>query len=96
MENYDKSKIVETYYTITILDSCGDEYDEIPKRSCPQSLKEACLRVVEMIQCDRELGSDFGIWNYVVVKHEVDDDTDWQTKYKVYKYRGRWKYKRIE
>lgn len=96
MKVYDKSKIIETYYTITIFDSCGDEYDEIPKRSCPQNLKEAFLRVIEMIQHDRELGSDFGIWSYLVVKHEIDDDTDWTTEYKVYKYRKQWRYKRVD
>ena len=96
MQEYDLKNIKETYYTITILDSCDDEYDEIPRRNCPQTLKEACLRVVEMIQHDRELGTDYGVWSYLVVKHEVDDDTDWISTYKVYKYRKQWRYKRVD
>lgn len=46
-----------------------------------------------MQQHDKELGSDYGVWDYRIVKHEEDDNTDWQTIYKVYKYRGKYKVK---
>lgn len=98
MGEYKKENITDTYYTIDILDSCwkisGDVYDEISRKSCPQDLLGACRRVVEMINHDRELGEEIGgKWEYRVIKHEEDDENDWQTAYKVYKYRGRWRYK---
>lgn len=93
MAEYEKSKITDTYFTIEILDSCGDRYDEIGRKDCPQDLIGACKKVVEMKKHDRELGTNFGIWDYRVIKHEEDEENDWQTAYKVYKYRGGWKYK---
>ena len=105
MSEYDKSKITNTYYTILILDSCGDIFDELSKWQCTNNSEErrarvewvdiidACKRVIEMKKHDKELGSEFGVWDYRVVKHEEDEDNDWQTIYKVFKYRGKWKYK---
>jgi hypothetical protein len=96
MEEYKKENIVDTYWTIDILDSCwkisGDVYDEISRKHCPQDLIGACKKVVEMIEHDKEL-KDEPKWEYRVIKHEEDEDNDWQTAYKVYKYRGQWKFK---
>ena len=96
MEEYKKENIIDTYFTIDILDSCwrisGEVYDEISRKRCPQDLREACRRVVELIEHDKEF-KDEPKWSYRVIKHEEDDKNDWQTAYKVYKYRGRWKYK---
>ena len=97
MDEYNKANIINTYFTIDILDDCWkishDVYDEVSKKNCPQDLVGACKKVVEMIKHDKELGPDYGKWDYRVIKHEEDDTTDWQTAYKVYKYRGQWKYK---
>ena len=100
MAEYKKENIINTYWTIDILDSCwkisGDVYDEIPPRYCPQDLIGACKKVVEMLKDDMERRKhDDGepVWEYRVIKHEEDEENDWQTAYKVYKYRGRWKYK---
>ena len=94
--DYQKENIVETYYTISILDDCGNEYDEIGKKSCQQSLVDACKKVIEMTKQDKILGEEYGVWFYLVVKHEEDNDTDWQTFYKVFKYRGKWRYKETD
>ena len=95
METYDVKKIKKVYYTIAILDSCNDVYDEITEKHVPQNLIDACKFVIEQIKHDKELGDDFGIWSYLVVKHEEDDNTDWQSFYKVYKYRNQWRYKQV-
>lgn len=95
-EIYDKLNITNTYFTIAILDSCDDVYDEFDEKHTPQDLKSACLKVIDLMKEDKELGSDYGVWSYLVVKHEEDDTTDWQTFYKVYKYRGKWKCKRVD
>ena len=92
-KTYNKANIINTYFTIIILDSCGDIYDEIYGIHCPQTLIECGKRILEMKQHDKELGDEFGVWDYRIGKHEEDDDSDWQTVYKVYKYRGRYKIK---
>lgn len=84
------------YYTILILDSCGDVYEEMlhnEEKKPFLSLRETALKVIDMKKHDKELGSDFGIWDYRIVKHEEDDETDWVSIYKVYKYAGKWKCK---
>ena len=97
MSEYKKENIIKTYWTIDILDSCwkisGDVYDEISEKNCPQDLIGACKLVVENIERDKRLGAKYGFWDYRVIKHEEDAENDWQTAYKVYKYRGKWKYK---
>ena len=93
MLDYKKENIIKVYYTISVLDDCGNEYEELSERQCPQDLVGACKKVVEMIKDDRELGEEYGRWFYLVVKHEEDAENDWQTFYKVFKYRGRWKCK---
>ena len=96
-KEYKKENITQTYFTIDILDDCwkitGDTYDEIGKKDCPQDLIGACKKVVEMIKNDKDY-KDEPKWDYRVIKHEEDDDTDWQTAFKVYKYRGKWKYRK--
>ena len=96
MAEYKKESIINTYWTIDILDSCwkisGEVYDEISPRNCPQDLIGACKLVVEMIKNDKNF-KDESKWDYRVIKHEEDADNDWQTAYKVYKYRGQWRYK---
>lgn len=92
-KEYKKENIVKTYFTIAILDSCFDEYDEVSPKNCPQDLVGACKHVIELIKLDKDF-KDEPKWYYRVIKHEEDDDTDWQTAYKVYKYKGQWKYKK--
>ena len=92
MSEYKKENIIKTYWTIDIIDSCGDRFDEIAPRNCPQDLIGACKRVIEMMKSDKDF-KDEPKWDYRVIKHEEDADTDWQTAYKVYKYRKQWKYK---
>lgn len=96
MGEYKKENIIDTYWTIDILDDCwrisGDVYDEISRKDCPQDLIGACKKVVEMIESDKGR-IDEPKWEYRVIKHEEDEENDWQTAYKVYKYRGKWKYK---
>ncbi len=95
-KEYRKENILKVYYSIIILDDCGNIYDEIFRdqfRRPFTDLKETALAVVDMKKHDKELGSEFGVWDYRIGKHEEDDDTDWQTVYKVYKYRNRWKIK---
>ena len=100
-KEYKKENIINTYFTIAILDDCfkihGEIYDEINKLHTPQNLIDACKRVIELYNDDRERRKyDKGeiVWDYRVIKHEEDDSTDWQTAYKVYKYKGRWKFYR--
>ena len=93
MKEYSPKNIINTYFTIAILDSCGDVYDEITGIHCPQTLIGCGRKIIEMKNHDKELGSEFGDWNYRICKHEEDDDTDWQTVYKVYKYRNQYKIK---
>lgn len=95
-DTYDKRNIVKTYFTIIVLDSCGDEYDEIGVRHCPQDLVGACKHVIELTKHDKELGPEYGTWSYLVCKNEEDDTTNWLTFYKVYKYRGKWKAKQVD
>ena len=94
-----KENIVDTYFTIYILDSCfrysGEVYDEISRKHCPQDLIGACKRVIEMMKDDKDF-KDEPKWSYLVVKHEEDKENDWQTFYKVYKYRGKWKCKEVD
>ena len=92
---YHKENIVETYFTILILDDCGNECDEIGRKHCSQDLIGACKQVVECIEHDKDF-KDEPKWSYLVVKHELDNDSDWHTFYKVYKYSGKWKYKRVD
>lgn len=79
------------WYEIIILDACGDEYDSIQCRH--EEFIDVCKRVIDMKKHDKLLGSEFGIWDYRIIRHEIDDNTDWYNVYKVYKYRGKWKYK---
>lgn len=107
MKEYEPSQIIRTYYTILILDSCGDEYDELHKyqvgndpkayrnREDWDNIIEPAKYIIEMKKSDKELGKDYGEWDYIIVKHEEDEDSDWQSDYKVYKYRGQWRYKRV-
>ena len=83
----------KTYYTILILDSCGDIYDEITNKQQWTSIKEPMLKIIEMKQDDKELGADYGVWDYRIARHEEDDENDWQTILKIYKYRNVWKVK---
>ena len=97
MEEYRKENILNTYYSIVILDSCGDIYDEVftnhETHKPFTDLKETALKVIDMMNEDKVLGEEYGTWGYRISKHEEDDDTDWQTVYKLYKYRGRYKVK---
>lgn len=96
MKEYNKANIVKTYYSIVILDSCGDIYDEDFKDQFGKELldiKTTMLIVLDMMKTDKELGEEYGKWGYRIAKHEEDDDTDWQTIYKMYKYRGKYKLK---
>ena len=95
-KEYRKENILKVYYSIVILDDCGGIYDEIFKDQFRREFKdliETAKQVIEMKKHDKELGSEYGVWDYRIAKHEEDDDTDWQTVYKVYKYRNRWKIK---
>lgn len=94
-KEYNKANIVKTYYSVVILDSCGDIYEECFKDLLGKELleiKSAMLLVIEMKKHDKDF-KDEPKWDYRIAKHEEDDDTDWQTIYKVYKYRGRYKVK---
>ena len=90
-------KIIKTTYEIIILDACGDEYDNIDTNDEHKpfsNLKEVCKYVVEMKKHDKELGAEFGVWDYRVVRWEETKDTRYYSVFKVYKYKGMWKYKR--
>lgn len=97
METYCKDKITKTYFTILVLDASGDIYDEITKDIDHKeftNIINAAKCVINMMKTDKELGEELGgKWSYRIGKHEEDDDTDWQTIYKLYKYKGKWKYK---
>ena len=98
MENeYKKENIQYTYYTIVILDSCGDPYDEIYKDHTTgkefTNIRECAKLIIEMKKHDKELCDEYGVWDYRICKHEEDKTNDWQTVFKVYKYRGVWKVK---
>ena len=94
MKNYDKKNIVNTYWSILILDACGDIYEEYEGRKGELTCAKDCAAwVLHNMKNDKELGAEYGTWDYRFVKHEEDDDTDWTTVYKVYKYRGRYKWK---
>lgn len=82
---------MERYFTIMILDSCGDVYDELHEHFT--TLKESAIKVLEMKKHDKELGDDFGIWDYRIVEHNETEDEDEYQIYKLYKYRGIWKVK---
>lgn len=99
-QEYNKNNIKNTYFTIAILDDCfkihGEVYDEIRGVHCPQTLLGCARKVVEMLKDDKERRKyDEGwiVWDYRIIKHEEDDDSDWQTAYKVYKYRNQYKVK---
>lgn len=95
-KEYNKANIVKTYYSIIILDACGDIYSEEFKDLFGKELldiRSAMLRVIDMKKSDKELGKDWGVWDYRIAKHEEDEDTDWQTVYKLYKYRNKYKVK---
>lgn len=96
-KEYNKDNIKNTYFTIAILDDCfnihGEIYDEITGVHCPQTLLGCARKVVEMKNHDKELGAEYGKWDYRIIRHEEDDDSDWQTAFKVYKYRNQWKVK---
>ena len=95
-KEYKKENIIKTYYSIIILDACNDIYDEMLKdefRVPFTDIKQCVCKIIEMKQHDKELGKDYGTWDYRIGKHEEDDDTDWQTIYKMYKYKGRYKVK---
>ena len=90
-----EEKIIETSYSIVILDSGGAIYDEVFKDSMRKpfaSLKDALMEVILMKQSDKELG-ECDCWDYRVVKHEVSEKYDYQSIYKVYRYRNKWMYK---
>lgn len=89
-KEYNKNNIKKVYFTIIILDACGDIYDEIGPFT---AINETVKRIFDMKKTDKELGDEYGVWDYRIGYHEEDDDTDWQTVYKVYKYRGVWKVK---
>ena len=97
MKEYDKSKILKVYYTILIIDSCGDIYDEICKGKNEDwdNIIEPAKRIIEMKKSDKELGDEYGVWDYRIAKHEEDNDSDWQSEYKIYKYKRQWRYKRV-
>ena len=98
-KEYDKQNITNTFYDIIICADMGagqlEECDYVDKRYVPQDLVGACKKVIELMGYDKDF-KDEPNWKYLVVKHEEDNDTDWQTFYKVYKYRGKWKYKRVD
>lgn len=96
MKEYDAKNIVKTYYSILILDACNDIYEEMFKDvfgSEFTSMKQCVYEIIKMKQHDKELGEEFGTWDYRIAKHEEDDDSDWQTIYKLYRYDGKWKVK---
>lgn len=96
-KEYNKSNIVKTYYSVIILDDCGDIYEEMEKNPLThepfKDLTEAAKCILDMKSSDKELGEEYGRWDYRIGKHEEDDDTDWQSVYKLYKYKGCWKVK---
>ena len=92
-KEYNKNNIIKTYYSIIILDACGDIYEEITGKRCPQTMTECAKQIIEMKKHDKELGSEYGVQDYRIGYHEEDDDTDWQTVYKLYKYKGKYKVK---
>lgn len=73
-----------------ILDACGNVYDEIGPW---KNINDCAKKIIEMQKHDKELGSEYGVWDYRIVYHEEDDDSDWQTVYKLYKYKGHYKIK---
>lgn len=98
MKEYKKENIKKSYLEIWVLDAGGSVYDYITGKNCPQDFISACKKVIELIKDDKELRKEYGCWSwsYLVVKNEEDDDTNWQTFYKVYKYANKWKYKRVD
>lgn len=83
----------KVYYEIAILDSCGDWYDTINRKHAPQTLRECALEIFNQKKHDKELGKDYGVWDYRIIEYEETDDEILYTIYKVYKYRGRLKVK---
>ena len=90
---YKKENIKNTYFEILVLDACGDIYDTITGVHCPQTMLGCARKIDEMKQHDKELGTDFGKWDYRVAMHEEDDTTDWYSVYKIYKYKGKYRCK---
>jgi hypothetical protein len=94
-KEYRKENIVKTYYSVIILDDCDNIVEEVEKDALGNpllDLKSACMMVLDYKRTDKDF-KDEPKWDYRIGKHEEDDDTDWQTIYKVYKYRGRYKVK---
>lgn len=94
MEEYNKKNIIKTYFSILVLDSNGDIYDEIFKNEYNkpfQDLKEVVKRIIDMKKTDKELGKTYGVWSYRIGKHEEDQYNDWQTVYKLRKYKNKYK-----
>lgn len=91
-------KIIKTYYSILILDSCGDIYDELFKNQFGKEftdLKEIIRYVLEMKKHDKELGKEYGTWDYRVAVHEETETTDYQSIYKIRKVRNANKYRLV-
>lgn len=92
-KEYKKENIINTYFEILVLDGAGDIYDTIKGFHCPQTLLGCARKIDEMKQRDKELGEDFGIWDYRVAMHEEDDNTDWYSVYKINKRKGKYYFK---
>ena len=82
---------MEHYFNIIILDSCGDFYEEMCEKF--DDVRVAGKKVLEMKQHDKELGSEYGVWDYRIVEHEETETEDLYQIWKLYKYRGIWKVK---
>lgn len=96
MKEYNKNNIIKTTYSIVILDACGNVYEEVFKDKFGNeflNIRDCAYLIIEMKKTDKELGKNFGVWDYRICEHEEDNDTDWQTVYKLFKYKGHYKVK---
>ena len=89
---YKKENITKTWFEIIILDGTGEIYDSITGVHCPQTLIGCARKIDELKQHDVEIGEK-GIWDYRVGMHEEDENTDWYSIYKIYKYKGKYRAK---
>lgn len=62
-KEYNKNNIVNTYYSIIILDACNDIYEEIfeDEFNMPfTNIKQCVYKILNMRKHDKELGKEFG------------------------------------
>ena len=83
---YKEENIRRTYFGVLILDEYDNVVEEVFNDDLHRPLvdvKQCVCYIIRMKKHDKELGKEYGVWSYRLCIHEEDDDTDWQTIYKV-------------